>query len=174
MLNSVMLKPFLAGTTALALTLVVAQAQTQARKGSTPEERAKAVEIARSLESDPLGKNAKEQRRWITLWLIEVPDINVKMCISLLGPSMDINKNYSTEIVTQMLPSEAAFIIQNPDKVKDYIAIYTAGVEGSLRAYEAILKAKPKSKWPYLDDLIQKRDKGDLGNHIREAATHCK
>ncbi len=46
--------------------------------------------------------------------------------------------------------------------------------EHSPGTYEAILKAKPKAKWPYLDDLIQKRDKGELGNHVREAATHCK
>jgi hypothetical protein len=174
MLNSVMLKRLLAGTTTLALTLVAAQAQTQARKSSTPEERAKAVEIARSLESDPLNKNAKEQRRWITLWLIEVPDVSVKMCGRLLGPLLDADKNYSTEIVTQMLPSEAAFVIQNPDKAKDDIAVYTAGVEGSLLTYEAIVKVKPKTKWPYLDDLIQKRDKGELLKHVREAATHCK
>ena len=173
MLNSVMVNRLL-GTTIVALTLVVAQAQTQARKSSTPEERAKAVEIARLLEGDPLSKNAKEQRRWITLWLIEVPDISVKMCGRLLGPLLDSNKNYSTEIVTQMLPSEAAFVIQNPGKAKDDVAVYTAGVEGSLRTYEAILNAKPKAKWPHLDELIQKRDKGDLGSHIREQAAHCR
>ena len=169
-----MLKRFLVATTTLSLALVAGQAQTQPRKSSTAEERAKAVEIARSLENDPLNKNAKDQRRWITLWLIEVPDISVKMCTNLLGPLIDSNKNYSTEIVTQMLPSEAAFIIQNPAKAKDDIAVYTAGVEGSLRSYEAILKTKPKATWPYLDGLIQKREKGELGNYVKEAATRCK
>ncbi len=171
-LNSAMLNRFITGTTILALALVAARAQNQTPKASTPEERAKAVEIARALESDPLGESAKEQRRWITVWLIEVPDISVKMCSNLLGPLIDTKKNYSTEIISQMLASEAAFVIQNPDKVKDDIAVYTAGVEGSLRAYEAILKAKPKAKWPYLDDLIQKREKGELENHVR--ATRCK
>jgi hypothetical protein len=158
----------------LALVLVAAQAQPQTRKASTAEERSKAVQIARSLEADPLSKDAKEQRRWITLWLIEVPDISVKMCTSFFGPLVDANKNYSTEIVTQMLPSAAAFVISNPDKAKDDIAVYTAALEGSLRTYESILKVKPKAKWPFLDDLIQKREKGDLADYIRQAATHCK
>ena len=108
------------------------------------------------------------------LWLVQVPDITVKMCTALLGPLTDANKNYSTEIVTQMLPSEAAFVISNSDKVEDDIAVYTAGVEGSLRAYESILKAKPKARWSFLDDLIQKREKGELADYIRQAATHCK
>jgi len=169
-----MLKRFRAGTTIFALALVAAHGQTEARKASTPEERSKAVQIARSLETDPLGKDAKEQRRWITLWLIQVPDISVKMCSNFLGPLLGANKNYSTEIVTQMPWSEAAFIIQNPDKAKDEIAVHTAGVEGSLRTYEAILKSKPKAKWPFLDDLIQKREKGELENYVREAAAQCK
>ena len=52
----------------------------QKRGPSTPEERAKAVQIAHSLETDPLGKDAKENRSWITVWLIEIPDMTVKYC----------------------------------------------------------------------------------------------
>jgi hypothetical protein len=156
------------------LTPVAAKTQTQPRKASTPEDRAKAVEIARSLEADPLGKEAKEHRNWIVHWLIDVPDISVTVCANLLGPLIDSKKNYSPEIFTQMVPSAAAFIIENPDKAKDDAAIYTAAVEGSLRAYESILKVKPKAKWPFLDDLIQKRNKGSLPEHVRQAAMGCK
>jgi carboxypeptidase Q len=158
----------------LLVALVAAQAQPQARKPSTPEDRAKAVEIARTLESDPLSKQAKEQRNWIIHWLIDVPDLSVKVCGNLLGPVLDSNKNYAPEIFTQMVPSAAAFIISNPEKPKDDIAIYTAAVEGALRTYQSILKMKPKARWPFLDGLIEKRDKGELADHIRQAATHCK
>jgi hypothetical protein len=151
---------------------LVAPAQT--RKPSAPEDRAKAVEIARSLESDPLSKNAKEQRNWMVHWLIDVPDINVKVCGNLLQPLLGSNKNYSAEIFTQMVPSSAAFIIANPDRAKDDVAVYAAGVEGSLRTYESILKSKPKAKWPFLDDLIEKRNKGELAEYVRQGAAHCK
>src|SRR4051794_20583957 len=99
-----MLRPLIAGSTLL-LALAVAQAQPQPRKVSTSEDRAKAVEVARSLETDPLGKNAKEQRNWIVHWLIDVPDINVKVCANLIGPLLESNKNYAPEIFTQMMPS---------------------------------------------------------------------
>jgi hypothetical protein len=156
------------------LLLVAAQAPAQTGKPSTPEDRAKAVEIAHSLESDPLGKNAKEERSWMVRWLTDVPDINVKVCANLLGPLLDAKKNYSVEIFTQMLPSSAAFIVANPDRAKDEVAVYTAAVEGSLRAYESILKSKPKAKWPFLDDLIEKRNKDELAAYVRQSAVRCK
>lgn len=137
-----MVRPLFAGSIIVLLALAVAQAQPQARKTSTPEDRAKAVEIARSLETDPLGKQAKEQRNWIVHWLVDVPDVNVKVCSNLLGPLMESNKNYSPEIFTQLVPSSAAFVITNPDKAKDDVAVYTAALEGALRSYESILKAK--------------------------------
>jgi hypothetical protein len=56
----------------------------QERGPSTSEERTKAVQFARDLEADPLGPNAKEERSWITVWLIQIPDITVKFCTSLL------------------------------------------------------------------------------------------
>jgi hypothetical protein len=40
------------------LSLLVVEAQPQDRKPLTPEDRAKAVEIANALESDPLNKQA--------------------------------------------------------------------------------------------------------------------
>ena len=158
----------------LILVLATAQAQRQSPKASAPEDRIKALEIARSLEADPLGKQAKEQRTWLILWLTEVPDINVKACSSLLGPIVGSKKNYDSELFTQTIASAAAFMIANPDKAKDDVAVYTAGLEGSLRTYESILKVKPKAKWPFLDDLLEKRNRGELAEHVRQAAAHCK
>jgi len=169
-----MRQPHPAGLVALLLALFTLQAQAQARKPSTPEDRAKAVEIAHALESDPLSKDAKAQRNWIVHWLIDVPDVNVKVCADLLKPLLDSNKNYSAEIFTQMVPSAAAFVIANPDRAKDDEAVYTAALEGSLRAYGTILKAKPKAKWPFLDDLIEKRDRGELTDYVRQVSSHCK
>jgi hypothetical protein len=55
------------------------QAGAQQRGPSTPEERARAVQTAKSLQSDPLAPNVQEDREWLVKWLIEVPDISVKM-----------------------------------------------------------------------------------------------
>jgi len=49
------------------------------RGPSTPEERTKALQIIHHLETDPLA-DTKDERQWLTLWLVEVPDIHVPLC----------------------------------------------------------------------------------------------
>jgi hypothetical protein len=169
-----MLHSLSAGAASVLLALVVAHGEPQSKPPSTPEDRAKAVEIARSLEADPLSRQAKDQRKWLVLWLIEVPDIQIKACSNLLGPVVGSKKNYESELFTQTLASAAAFAITNPDKAHDDLAVYTAAVEGALRAYESILRVKPNAKWPFLEDLIEKRGKGELVEYVRQAAAHCK
>lgn len=146
------------------------------RGPATSEERATAVKAARLLETDPFNKDAKKVREWFTLWLIEVPDISVELCVGYLKPLYDAkSKNYSTEIATQMMFSSAAFIVEHRDQPQDQVAVNLAGIEGALKTYEAIVKEKPKAKWDFLDGLIAKRDKSELRTYVEEIAkTECK
>jgi len=144
------------------------------RGPSTPEERAQAVNLARALEQNPLHEGAKDARQWLTVWLIEIPDITVKLCSGLLGPIVGSKENYSSELFAQMMFSSAAYIIENPKKAKDQHAVYLAGVEGTLKAYEAILKEKPEARHAFLDELIEKRNQGELDKHVRQATKKCK
>ena len=156
----------------IVLTSLASHAQ-QKRGPSTSEERAKAVQFAHDLENSPFGPNAKNEREWLTLWLIEVPDITVEVCPRLLGPELPDKKKYGTEILSQLMYSEAAFMIENPDKAKEALEVHTAGVAGSLKVYEAILKDHPKAKSKALDDILSRRDKGDLKDHVQEAIKSC-
>jgi hypothetical protein len=153
-----------------------AQSSTAQKRGpSTPEERARALQLVRALEADPLAKDAKDARRWLITWLTDVPDITVTICQDYLKPIFDKDKNYASDLFFQMTFSSAAFIIEHPDQAKDAVAVNQAGIEGTLRAYEAILKSKPKARWPFLDELIERRSKGTLGEYVREInATKCK
>jgi hypothetical protein len=153
-------------------------AQSQQKRGpSTPEERAKAVQIARALEADPLQPDNNDMRTWFTLWLIEVPDITIQVCGEELGPvfhESNRDKNFVSEIFGQSMFSAASFVIEHPDQAKNPIAVYTAGVEGSLKAYQSILKIHPEAKWPFLDDLIVKQQKGELAKHVEKATAKCR
>lgn len=140
----------------------------QKRGPSTAKERAKAVQLARKLESDPLAKDAREERNWLVKWIEEVPDISVKICPELFPPLLESpRKNYAQEILGQTTFSEAAFIIEHPENAKNDLAVYTAGVEGALKAYQALLKAKPDGRWPFLDDLIEQQKSDELKDYIR-------
>jgi hypothetical protein len=69
--------------------------------------------------------------------------------------------------------SEAAFMIEHPDQAKDKVAVYTAGVLGALKVYEAALKLDPKNQSKSLDELLASRDKGELQKHVVDAAQSC-
>ncbi|MDT4966527.1 MAG: hypothetical protein QOJ64_1264 [Acidobacteriota bacterium] len=171
------MKGFLRPISLLLLSLLLAHSclAQEKREPSTPEERDTAVKIARLLESDPFHKDAKKAREWFTLWLIHVPDISIELCRDYLGPVLGSKKYYSSEIFVQMMFSSAAFIIEHPDEAKDKTAVNLAGVEGALKAYEAILKTKPKAQWEFLDGLIAKREKGELRAYVQDIAEHkCK
>src|SRR5712691_3232337 len=82
------------------------------RGPSTAEERAMAVQLTRGLEADPLASDAKASRRWLTIFFIDVPDIDFTVCASLFGPVLKAKYLYSPEINTQMIYTSGAFVIE--------------------------------------------------------------
>jgi hypothetical protein len=154
----------------------VAQEPEGERGPSTPEERAKVVKLTRQLEREPLGKAAKDARQWLTVWLIQVPDVVVRPCGALLGPVVDASTkdDYSAELQSQMMYAQAALVIEHPEAAKDLHALYVASVESALKTYEAILKKKPAARRPYLDDLLSKRDKGEIHVYVTQAMANCR
>jgi hypothetical protein len=158
----------------LCVSLISGQLCAQNNRGpSTPEERAKAVKIAHKLENDPLSADAKDERAWIVRWLIEVPDIHVKLCTDVIGPKFASEKPYGGELVGQLMASQAAFVIENPSKSDDDVAVYTAGAEGVLKAYQSIQKQKPNVKRPSLDALLAQQASGTLRDAIRQNMKGC-
>ncbi|HEX4642647.1 MAG TPA: hypothetical protein VH161_04240 [Candidatus Acidoferrales bacterium] len=152
----------------------LAHAQHQQQRGpSTAEERARAVKVARELESDPLGRDAKDNREWVYKWIEEIPDITVNVCYDFFGKLPKPPRGHSLEIVNQMVISSAAFMIEHPDKVKDEQAIVTAGLLGSLKAYQVILKGEPDARWPYMDKIVQMRDQGKLDDFVSDTRRKC-
>lgn len=148
--------------------VAVSPCAAQKRGPSTPQERGQAVNLTRFLEDDPLNAKADDARRWLFNWLDDLPDISVTICPDFLRPITGKDENYSLEIFAQSIYGSAAFIIENPDRASDDEAVYLAGLESSLKVYEAILKVKPKATWAFLDGLIEKRNKQELDDYVRD------
>jgi hypothetical protein len=103
------------------------------------------------------------------------PDVNVKLCTSVLGESKRLKGDYEGELVSfQLMFGQAKFIIENPDQAKDDAAVYLGGVESVLRTWEAIKAAKPKAKFPLMDELLQQRQAGTLAEHVKAGMSGCK
>jgi len=146
----------------------------QERGPSTPEERNRAVQIATLLENDPLNKDQKALSRELLLWLISVPDISVTVCTNVLGDYSKIKGDYAPTITAQLTFSEAKFIIEHPDQAGDEHQVYLAGVEGVLKTYQNIKKAKPKVKIEPLELLLVKQQSGALAEFVKGAMSGCK
>ncbi len=148
-------------------------AQGQRRGPSTAEERTRAVKVAHELEESPLAKDAKDNRQWVYKWIVDIPDITVNGCSEYFGKVPDPPRGHSDEIVKQMIISSAAFMIEHPDKAKDEQAVATAGLLGSLKAYQSIVKEQPEARWSFLDKIVQMRDQGKLEDYISDMRRKC-
>jgi hypothetical protein len=144
------------------------------RGPSTPEERKQALEYIRHFEADPLNPALQPEKEWLTIWMIQVPDLHVKVC-TILDKLPKGDKKDGQALFNGMFFSQIKYVIENPGKQNEDLAQLQAGVEGLLRVYELLLQTKPKDREPYLDDLIQRRNAGTLAEFVKErAATACK
>jgi hypothetical protein len=156
-----------------ALALGATRNLAQNRGPSTPEERKRAVEIATLLENDPFNKDAKALTSELVFFLVQVPDIHVHLCSDVLGDYKKIKGEYSPIVVSQLTFSQGRFVIEHPEQADDRYLESMAGVEGVLRTYENVKKAKPKVKIAGLEELLAKQQTGQLGEFVKTALKGC-
>jgi hypothetical protein len=160
---------WLAWTWSLALGLYVVTPQRAVAQGtSTPEERARWVEITHKLESNPLDESVIKDGEAALNRLSNAHDIHVPLCPALLGEFNDAKYKYRHEITRQYMLASGAFIIENPEKAADTKAMNLAAVESALKVYSGILQQKPEAKWKPFDDLLKKQSQGKLDDSLRK------
>jgi hypothetical protein len=161
-------------TLAAALLLLCAPALAGARGPSTAEERKRAVELTRKLEKQPLARSSNQDRGWLLEFIVEAPDFEVKGCSGPLDAlAKDDEGPYARILYVQSIFGMASFMFENPKKAEDWAAIQTAGIESTLKAYEAILKADPDARWKELDRLVKARGKGKLRALVEKEMAAC-
>lgn len=157
----------------LAALLLLPGGASAERGPSTAKERSKALRLIRQLEADPLGEKAQQARRWLALWLLDVPDLQVRYCAEIVGGDRAARQRLRPELLAQISWSGAAFLIENPAKKDARVEIYTAGLLGALRAYEALLQVRPDQRSPLFDDLLAKRQAGEIAAFVAETSQAC-
>ena len=155
-------------TLMLSLVSVATVPKASAQGTSTPEERARWVEITHKLESNPLDESVNKDGEWAFNRLSEVHDIHVPLCPALLGEFNDAKYKYRHQITRQYMLASGAFIIENPAKAGDTKAMNVAAVESVLKVYTAILQQKPEAKWKLCEDLLKKQSQGKLDDAVRK------
>jgi hypothetical protein len=146
----------------------------QADAHSTPEDRRRFVTIVQNLERTPLDAGLHGDRSWAIQWVTDAPDVTVTVCAELLdGAATEKGYAHTPEIVVQYMLATAAFVIQNADKANDPDAAQLAGVEGALKAYQAMRAAEPQNTSPKLENLLGMQSRGELPGFVRKAYLRC-
>ncbi|MEP6847396.1 MAG: hypothetical protein ABI999_00975 [Acidobacteriota bacterium] len=123
----------------------------------------KFIKASSFLEKKPLDKTAKDLRAWAITYLANTAEVRFAICSSdLTKPLMDKTGKYSSEIFAQYTIGMAAFKLANPEKKADENAAQLAGFLSALAVYKVFVKLDPKAKDPGMNDLLSKREKGNL------------
>ena len=159
---------------ALALAVLAPAAARAARGPSTPEERKRAVETTRKLEKEPLARSAMESRKWLFQFVVEAPDFSVTSCAGPLDVLREDEEDaYAQILYLQSVFGMAAFVLENPKKEKDWVAVQTAGIESVLRAYESMRRSDSELRWKDLDRLEKARKGGKLAALVKKEMAKC-
>ncbi len=161
-------------TLAAVLVLLATPTLASARGPSTPAERKRAIELTRKLEKQPLARSSNQDRAWLLQFIVEAPDFEVRGCSGPLDVlAKDEEGPYAKLLYVQSVFGMAAFVLENPKKADDWAAVQTAGIESTLRAYAAILKADPDARWKELDRLVAARDAKKLRAVVEKEMPKC-
>ena len=95
---------------------------------STPEQRARFVEIAQKVEADPISPSLKPEREWAFKWLVQVPDVHVELCADLITPLFGKKYKYGPELTLQNVLGAGAFVVKNPDQESNHFAANQAAL----------------------------------------------
>jgi hypothetical protein len=142
-----------------------------AQDTSTPEERTRWVEVARKLETQPFDKDTVKQGEWALKRIIEVHDVHVPLCPSILGGFLGTKYKFKGEITRQLMLASAAYIVEHPDSANDQRALNLSALESVLKTYKSMLASEPKAKSKELSEIAQKQDEGKLAEYV--AGTSC-
>ena len=117
------------------------------------------------IEHEPLT----DKSRWARVDLIHFFEHSKYLaCPNLLGPLLESKHKEAGFIWFQMILASGVYLLQNPEAASDEPRYVLAGVESALRAYEAILKKKPKLRVELLDTLVLQREQGKLRDWVSE------
>jgi hypothetical protein len=142
-----------------------------AQSGIAQTQKQFVLQTAKALETAPLDKETQKMRVDALRWVIETDEVSIIACGGVFSTMLEKKNKNSTDMTGAYMIGMAAYKIQNPENAADENAAQLAGIELSLRVYEALVKEKPKTKFEPIEALIVKRNNGELAALI--AAAEC-
>ena len=148
-------------------------AAAQAASPTTPEQRAEMIQLVEKLETTPYTADGQDVRAKVLTWLIDAPDVSVTVCTYLLGDPDAFDGDDGGILSTQLMFSEARFILEHADQATNDHAVHVAGVEGVLRTYASMQSSKRTLKLAPMDKLVKIKADGKLDDYVKKTMERC-
>ena len=153
--------------------LLVAPASAGQRLPTSEKDRQNVVELATSLETEPLSKKAKKNRQRVLDLIHAAPDLRVAPCRAVLGELLLVRSEEAQQLFVQLEISTAKYLVEHPDAFEDRERALLGGLEGVLRTYDAMHHTKPALLIGFVDELAERQARDELDDYVREALAEC-
>ncbi len=114
-----------------------------------------------------MSLDAAAGHTWLERWWWGIPDIEVRYCNLTEAPDHTAYE-HGLILYHQTAFAAGAYILEHPSEKPDWEATYLVGLQGALHTYESILRQQPNKTYRWLDELRQKRDRGDLPDTVHQ------
>lgn len=136
--------------------------QSQSARGpSTQSERARVAQMALDAEQNPRQIQQRDGA-WLKAWVNDIPDLVLDYGTVFNWIKGAAKADVREAFKFQYTASAMAFQIQHPELAAQQAAIDVAGMEGVLRAYEAVVRQDANQASAKLDQALSARKKGEL------------
>lgn len=136
---------------------------------SASEVKNRVVALCDQLEAEPFAEGAKEVRAALVKYFDEAPDISINVSVDVFGKLDGGERELTPILIGQHVFAMGRFLIQNPDRAQDAIAVQTAGLEGALRSYESMKRKRPGLVLAAFEKLLELRAQGKLAAQVKDA-----
>ncbi len=137
---------------------------------SLPNEELKNIATAiKETENDPFSKESNNNRKVITNWLIESPDVTVKIHNVL---KLDDEYEYYSLFLIQSMITPARIVIENPKIKNDDLLIQMKTTRILLDIYKKLINEKGELyKNEQIEKILILEEDNTLVNYIKEIIT---
>lgn len=132
-------------------------------------DRDRVKQAAADISAGTSTREANLNRQEALKWTIQTDEVTLIACGGTFRPFADKKNKNGTEMTEAYMIGMAANKLDNPGASEN--AVQQAGVILTLKVSDRLVREKPKTKFQAVDELIAKRDNGELEAFV--VAANC-
>jgi hypothetical protein len=122
------------------------------------------LEAIKAIDAGSSTREANQAKQTALKYLIETEDIQLIVCGQVFSLFSDKKNKNAPDMTMAYTIGMGAYKISNP--AADENAAQNAGLILALRAYELAVVERPKTKFEKVEDLLKKRNSGELATLV--------